>query len=183
MRQIHRDMVSMLRTNFTGMPKSFWDKWEKKADARQLVEMTRSVYLKYYTLEDIKALNEFYKTPVGKKFLETTPQVMGECMANGQEWGRKLAEEITAELEKERAPQKPRISNQPFVWNPMDDFDQPKAPEWRSKARYRIDVGGVPRYFSEKEPKKSGGMFHFVDVRTGKEAKISIEGIAIVKLK
>ncbi len=38
------------------------------------------LYAKYFTLEDIKAINEFYKSPAGKKTIETTPAITAEAM-------------------------------------------------------------------------------------------------------
>lgn len=37
------------------------------------------IFKKYYTLDDLKALNEFYSTPTGKKLAENTPKIAAEC--------------------------------------------------------------------------------------------------------
>ncbi len=52
------------------------------------------VYAKYFTAEDIKKLEAFYKTPVGKKTLEVMPQLMRE----GRKIGMKRIIEHRGEL-------------------------------------------------------------------------------------
>ena len=60
------------------------------------------VYEKYYTTEDLKAVNAFYESPAGQKILSTLPQVMQETVKIGQEWGKKLGEKAAAEVEREQ---------------------------------------------------------------------------------
>jgi len=39
------------------------------------------IYQKYFTKSDIDAIAAFYKSPSGRKFVEKTPEIMGEFMA------------------------------------------------------------------------------------------------------
>jgi hypothetical protein len=52
---------------------------------------------KYYTIDDLKAVNAFYESPAGQKLLATLPQVM----QIGQAWGQKIGKEAADEAEKE----------------------------------------------------------------------------------
>ncbi|RXE69803.1 DUF2059 domain-containing protein [Muribaculaceae bacterium Isolate-002 (NCI)] len=36
------------------------------------------IYQKHYTIDDLKGLNEFYSTPLGKKLAESTSEIMTE---------------------------------------------------------------------------------------------------------
>lgn len=39
-----------------------------------------AIYVKTYTEEEIRSIIQFYKTPVGRKFIEKTPQLMEKTM-------------------------------------------------------------------------------------------------------
>lgn len=54
------------------------------------------VYVRVFTLEEIKAMNEFYETPVGKKMLAKMPQVMEESIQVSQDMARNLMPKIQA---------------------------------------------------------------------------------------
>lgn len=86
------------------MPASdeFWRKFQQKFDVHQLIEQIIPVYDKYYTIEDLKAINAFYETPAGQKVITTVPQITRECMEIGQRWGKAAAKEAEAEIEKEK---------------------------------------------------------------------------------
>lgn len=79
----------------------FIAKFHSKADAQTIVNLAVPVYDKYFTGEEIKGLIQFYGTPLGKKTLQSLPQLMGELQAQGQQWGQQLGrasmEEVLAE--------------------------------------------------------------------------------------
>lgn len=101
--QMKTQMVSGLKTEMKQVPESFWEKFQQKMDTRELLEKIIPLYDKYYTMDDLKAVNAFYESPAGKKVLSTLPQIMQESVAIGQEWGAKIgrqaAEEVAKELE------------------------------------------------------------------------------------
>ena len=97
MGQMKSQMLAGFQSQMPDVPKEFWDKAGKKMDMRGLLEKIIPIYDKYYTLEDLKAVNAFYETPAGRKIIATLPQVMQESMKVGQEWGHKIAEELEAE--------------------------------------------------------------------------------------
>lgn len=49
-----------------------------------LLRGTAQVYARHYTVNELRQIAAFYKTPVGAKMLATMPQVMGESMQMGQ---------------------------------------------------------------------------------------------------
>jgi uncharacterized protein len=56
---------------------------EEMVKGMPIDEMTQAmipVYQKHFTSSDVAALNTFYSSPVGQKFLEETPAVTGESM-------------------------------------------------------------------------------------------------------
>ena len=99
--QIKSQMIAAFQKQIPDVPQDFWDRLEQKMDMRELIEKIIPVYDKYYTLEDLKAINAFYETPAGQKVLSTLPQVMQECIKIGQEWGERIGKQAAAEAEAE----------------------------------------------------------------------------------
>ena len=55
------------------------------------VDLVIPIYDKYYSDTDIKDLIKFYQTDIGKKTIKVMPNLIGESMRIGQDWGQKLA--------------------------------------------------------------------------------------------
>lgn len=107
MAQMKTQMIDNFRQKITDVPQDFWTKLEQRMDPKELLEKIIPIYDKYYTVEDLKAVNAFYESPAGQKVLSTLPQVMQESMKAGQEWGEKIGKQIAAEAEKARRKQTP----------------------------------------------------------------------------
>jgi uncharacterized protein len=101
MEQMKVQMISSLKANMTEVPEAFWIKFQEKMDARELLEKIIPLYDKYYSIEDLKAVNAFYETPAGQKLLSTLPQIMQEGMKIGQEWGEKIGQQAAEEAARE----------------------------------------------------------------------------------
>lgn len=56
------------------------------------------IYYKYLTMEEIKQLVEFYKTPLGRKVTETMPAMVQETMAAAQTWAQSMQGELTQRI-------------------------------------------------------------------------------------
>lgn len=96
MQQMKMRMISDFKAQFkaqmTDVPESFWTKIQEKIDTHEVLEKIIPLYDKYYTLEDLKAVNTFYESPAGKKVLSALPQIMQEARKIGQDWGKKWAQ-------------------------------------------------------------------------------------------
>jgi hypothetical protein len=57
---------------------------------------TADIYLKYFTIQDIQQLIEFYQTPLGKKFIKNQVNLTTECA----QLGMKRVQEHQEELQK-----------------------------------------------------------------------------------
>jgi len=101
MEQMKTQMISAFKTQMTEVPESFWTKFQEKMDVHELLEKIVPLYDKYYTLEDLKAVNAFYESPAGRKVLSTLPQITQESMKIGQEWGEKMGKQAADEAAKE----------------------------------------------------------------------------------
>ena len=104
--QMKTQMIAQLRQNQPQIPATFWDKFSSKFDSRQLLEKIIPIYDKYYSLDDLRAVNAFYSSSAGQRILSTMPSVMQESMRAGQEWGAQISQEAAQEAQAEAASQK-----------------------------------------------------------------------------
>ena len=81
-----------------GLPPGFFDEFLKRAKTDDLIELTVPVYIKYYNEKTIDAAIAYYESEEGKKFSAKMPEVQSECYKIGEEWGRKLGEEVARDL-------------------------------------------------------------------------------------
>ena len=96
--QVMRSFSVYLRPAFPSVSDELWNELIESLDHDEFAELVIPIYTKHYTREDLAGLLAFYRTPLGKRLLETNPAVMEESMAVGAAWGRKKAEEIVEEL-------------------------------------------------------------------------------------
>ena len=66
-----------------------------------LLEQIAGVYAQELTLEELKAIVAFYKSPAGVKFAAVQPNIMRQSMALGQRWGQQIGIELDAEARQE----------------------------------------------------------------------------------
>lgn len=98
MNQMKTQIIGSFKASHPNVPHSYWKSMEVNLDMNQLLERLLPLYDKYYSLEDLKAVNAFYSTPTGKKILSTMPQLMQESMEIGQKWGEQAGLKIAQEL-------------------------------------------------------------------------------------
>lgn len=95
-------MIEMYKQQSPQTDAALWDGLQNEflgTSIDDLVEMLVPVYQKHMTIEDLKGMIAFYTTPLGKKFVASTPAIMSESMLVGQMWGQKLGESFTKRLE------------------------------------------------------------------------------------
>jgi len=94
-------MFTMFKGQYSSVKEEIWVSLEaefKNTSINDLIEMLTPTYQKHLTLEDIKGLIEFYRTPVGKKYAKKSPMIMQESMQIGQQWGMKIGEEFAKKM-------------------------------------------------------------------------------------
>jgi len=100
--QMKSQMIAAFRAQIKDAPADFWNRFEKKMDMNELIEKIIPLYDKYYSLEDLRAVNAFYSTDTGRRLLETLPKITKESMAIGMEWGKRIGEEAEKEASAEK---------------------------------------------------------------------------------
>ena len=102
MDQIKGRMITMLKAQHSELPAEFWERMQTEMKMDELVEKLIPIYNKYYTLEDVKAINAFYESPVGRHMTEVRPLLSADSMQVGQVWGRELGRKLMEEIQKEK---------------------------------------------------------------------------------
>ncbi|MGB8633811.1 MAG: DUF2059 domain-containing protein [Rhodanobacteraceae bacterium] len=83
------------------VPASYWNGFANKQAEQDLINRIIPIYQKHFSSEDVADLLKFYRTRVGRKVLEEMPGIMSETMRDGQAWGRKRAQQMIDQLQKE----------------------------------------------------------------------------------
>ncbi len=96
-----QEMLNAYRQGLPQVPEEFWLAFAKKVKTEDLVDMLVPIYDRHLTHSEVTSLIEFFQSPVGKKLVSVQPEIMKESMQVGQAWGEKLANEVTAELQKQ----------------------------------------------------------------------------------
>jgi hypothetical protein len=65
-----------------------------QARASEIVEAAVIIYARNFSPDDLRALNQFYKSEVGQRFLQKTPIVAQELMLAGNKFGQSVAVDI-----------------------------------------------------------------------------------------
>ena len=99
--QMMQEMLNTYRQGLPQVPDEFWVGFAKKIKTEDLVDMLVPIYDRHLTHSEVVSLIEFFGSPVGKKLISIQPSVMKESMQAGQQWGEKIGNEVTAELQKQ----------------------------------------------------------------------------------
>jgi len=98
---IHQ-FIDMFKTSFPEVKKEIWDELEFEfllSSMDELTVMLAPVYIKYLSKNDLEMVIEFYTSDVGKKLAKMTPLITEESMKVGEEWGKKIGEDLIKRLE------------------------------------------------------------------------------------
>ena len=100
--QMIEEMVGRFKTMMPNVSAAYWDEMMREVNTDALLEMIIPVYDRNLTHDEVKEILKFYESPVGKKLISIMPVIQKEAVAAGQEWGRKLGENVAKKLMKDR---------------------------------------------------------------------------------
>ncbi len=80
---------------------TFLQRFQKRLNAQKMIELTIPIYDKHFSAEDLKALIQFYETPLGQRLVKVLPEIAKESQAAGFELGQKVAAEVLQEMQEE----------------------------------------------------------------------------------
>jgi len=76
----------------------FFAKFTAKADVERLLDLAVPVYDRNFSQQEIRALIEFYQTPLGQKAIATLPKVTAELQEQGRKWGEDVGKDCMVEV-------------------------------------------------------------------------------------
>ena len=91
-------LLEQLPPRFPDAPRSFWMELGKRFRPDDFVAIVVPIYAKHFTQEEVRQMIAFNETPVGKKVINTMPEVELETMRAADEWGTKIGAGVVAEL-------------------------------------------------------------------------------------
>lgn len=109
MDQMKAQIITMFKRQRPNVSDEVWTHLDQDMDTNALLEKMLPLYDKYYTLDDLKAVNAFYESPAGQRMVAANPQIMQESMQIGQEWGRDVGKKVEEEIKKQKAKETPSI--------------------------------------------------------------------------
>lgn len=84
----------------------FWDRFlarVRRDTAAMLTELV-PIYEEAFTVEQLRDLLAFYRTPAGRRFIEVQPEVARASVLAGQRWGARVGAEVAADMMEEGIP-------------------------------------------------------------------------------
>jgi hypothetical protein len=97
---------------------SFVDSYQKKFDVDRLTEQLVTIYDKHYTDDEIKAMLQFYGSPIGQKVAAESPKITREIQAASRAMGTNAAKDALQALKAQNPEigQSARLGNAPRRW-------------------------------------------------------------------
>ena len=91
---VFENMMMSFRDTFPDVPGEFWDGMVDVVETDDLMDILVPIYRKHFTAEDVAGLIRFYESPLGRKLIETQPDMVQESMSAGETWGERIAQEV-----------------------------------------------------------------------------------------
>ena len=91
-------LLAQIKPAFPTVPDELWAEIAGTVSSEEIVQLSIPPYVKFFSEEEISAMIEFYKSPVGKAMVEKMPLVQYETMMIGNEWRQRKAAEIVEKL-------------------------------------------------------------------------------------
>jgi hypothetical protein len=102
MKTVMERMFDAFKAQNSALPAEFWTRLDSEMNMDDFIEKLIPIYAKYYSLDDLKAVNAFYASPAGQHMIQVQSQVGAEAMQVGQAWGRIEAMKVVDEIQKEQ---------------------------------------------------------------------------------
>jgi hypothetical protein len=98
---ITRKLIDTYKTRNPEVDEIFWNELYLEINNRtskDLAKLFLPLYQKYFSIEDIENMIEFYKTPTGQKYVDNMPALISESVNLGQLWGIEIGKQIRLRL-------------------------------------------------------------------------------------
>jgi len=99
--KVIHELKKRLKPNSARITLRFLKEFDNEASLNEIRERIISVYDKYLSHDDIKALIAFFQTPAGQAFVKMNPQIIEESTKIAMEWGNANAINIIEKMRDE----------------------------------------------------------------------------------
>ncbi len=96
--QITEQLIRHQKKNMPDIPEQFWTEVAGEVRSEGLNRKIVAVYVKHFSVDEMKAIVAFYKTSAGKKYLDKLPEITKESIAAGRLWNREVGVQIAEKL-------------------------------------------------------------------------------------
>lgn len=97
----------------------FLVKFKTKADLQELLDSIVLLYDKYFSAEEVKALIQYYQTPLGQKTVQVMPKLLAEAQETGRKWGEGLGRQSMIDV----------LSEHPELEKALEDAKKTAPPQ------------------------------------------------------
>ncbi len=80
------------------VPPEIWQKTRNEFRTSDFIGLIVPIYARHFNRKDIRGLISFYKSPIGKKFIDNQGAIVKESMAIGMAWGQEVSKKIASDL-------------------------------------------------------------------------------------
>ena len=98
---VAEQIVKVFKDNYPDVPEKVWEDCKDAINTSELIELLVPIYDRNFTHVEIKEMIKFYHTPVGKKLVKSTPQIIEESYRIGEQWGKDKSQTILDRLKKD----------------------------------------------------------------------------------
>lgn len=106
-KKIESELISNYKKRYGNVPDSAWKSIEPKINIDELINEVSDIYGNKFTEKEIDQLIIFYKSDLGKKLIQNSPNIMTEIQSASGNWAKKVHNIINDDLEKKGYLQSP----------------------------------------------------------------------------
>jgi len=119
-------IIKALKESFPDAPAEYWKKLDKRIDVRELLDSFVTIYAENLSLEDLKQLVAFYKTPAGQHYLAAKERMVAASAERGKKWAMGWIIQVFKELKAQGY--KPKSGKMPGKTTPKGKKGIDKSP-------------------------------------------------------
>jgi uncharacterized protein len=99
-KEIEKEVISKYKKKYDNVPDSAWKPIEEKINIDELINKVVDIYGNRFSEKEIDQLLIFYKSDLGKKVIQNSPDMITEIQNSTSNWAMKVTQTINDDLEK-----------------------------------------------------------------------------------
>lgn len=88
------EIIGTYKSFFTHVPDDVFEEIKYQIDATEFMDIMVEIYSQHFTLEELREINKFYESPIGRKMTITQEIIMIQADQKGAKWGQKISDKI-----------------------------------------------------------------------------------------